>query len=102
MLSNLLGNAVTHGANDGAIKVTGMLDVDGTLELSVANPGDPIPPEMVDHLFKAFHRGRVRSNGQGLGLGLYIASQIAEAHGGRIDVHSEDGETTFTFRMPLI
>ena len=42
-----------------------------------------------------------RKSLQGLGLGLYIASQIAEAHGGRIDVQSGDEETRFTFRMPL-
>lgn len=99
MLSNLLGNAVTHGADDGPIKVIGKLTTDGSLELSVSNRGEPIPPEMVDHLFKAFHRGQVRNNGEGLGLGLYIASQIAEAHGGRIDVESDSRETRFTFRM---
>lgn len=66
----------------------------------VGNPGEPIP-EMVQHLFKAFHRGQVRRNAEGLGLGLYIASQIAEAHGGKIDVHSDVQETRFTFRMPV-
>jgi phosphoserine phosphatase RsbU/P len=100
MFSNLLGNAVAHGAQDGAIRISASLQGDGMLALSVANPGEPIPEEMVQHLFKAFHRGRVRNNAEGLGLGLYIASQIAEAHGGRIDVHSNDRETRFTFRMP--
>jgi signal transduction histidine kinase len=56
---------------------------------------------MMEHLFKAFHRGQVRSNAEGLGLGLYIAAQIAEAHGGKIDVHSDAEATRFTFRMPL-
>lgn len=101
MFSNLLGNAVTHGAEDGPIRIVGGLRIDGVLELTVANPGEPIPPEMVEHLFKAFHRGQVRNNAQGLGLGLYIASQIAEAHGGRIDVISDTEETRFTFTMPV-
>ena len=101
MFSNLLGNAVTHGAADGAIQVVGALNNDSELELSVANPGHPIPQEMVQHLFKAFHRGLVRNNDEGLGLGLYIASQIAEVHGGRIDVESDPTETRFTFRMPV-
>lgn len=101
MFSNLLGNAVAHGAENGAIRVAASLQGDGALELSVANPGEPIPEEMVQHLFKAFHRGQVRHNAEGLGLGLYIASQIAEAHGGRIDVHSDTQETRFTFRMPI-
>jgi sigma-B regulation protein RsbU (phosphoserine phosphatase) len=101
MFSNLLGNAVAHGAQEGTIRVSATLLNEGMLELSVANPGDPIPAEMVQHLFKAFHRGQVRSNAEGLGLGLYIASQIAEAHGGRIDVRSDHEETRFTFRMPV-
>jgi signal transduction histidine kinase len=101
MFSNLLGNAVTHGAEDGTIRIVGGLDDKGTFELSVTNSGDPIPAEMVEHLFQAFHRGQVRTSAEGLGLGLYIASQIAQAHGGNIDVLSNAQETTFTFRMPL-
>jgi sigma-B regulation protein RsbU (phosphoserine phosphatase) len=101
MFSNLLGNAVAHGSEEGVIRIRGALLEDGVLELSVANPGDPIPQEMVQHLFKAFHRGQVRSNAEGLGLGLYIASQIAEAHGGKIYVQSDAAETRFTFRMPV-
>nr|WP_295884876.1 ATP-binding protein [uncultured Devosia sp.] len=56
---------------------------------------------MVEHLFKAFHRGHVRRNAEGLRLGLFIASVIAEAHGDTIDVHSDTQETRFTFRMPI-
>jgi sigma-B regulation protein RsbU (phosphoserine phosphatase) len=52
----------------------------------------------MDHLFLPFHRGTVRPSQQG--LGLYIASQIALAHGGRIDVVSNAQETRFTFSMP--
>jgi len=52
-------------------------------------------------LFQPFYRGEVRSNMQGLGVGLYIASQIAQAHGGRIDVVSEEDQSRFTFSMPL-
>lgn len=99
MFSNLLGNAITHGAEDHPIRVSGTINSSRTLELAVANAGNPIPGEMVDHLFKAFHRGQVRKNAEGLGLGLYIASQIAQAHGGRIDVTSTPEETSFIFRM---
>ena len=52
-------------------------------------------------LFEPFFRGDIRSSRQGLGLGLHIASQIAQAHGGRIDVTSTPDETRFVFRMPL-
>lgn len=101
MLSNLLGNAVAHGAEDVPIQVRAALAAD-ELVLSVANGGDPIPPEMMDQLFKPFHRGHVRENAKGLGLGLYIASQIAEAHGGTLDVKSNARKTCFTFRMPTM
>jgi signal transduction histidine kinase len=43
----------------------------------------------------------VRNNAEGLGLGLYIAAEIAQAHGGRIEVQTNADETTFTFQMPL-
>ncbi|MHA6297383.1 PAS domain-containing sensor histidine kinase [Devosia sp. CAU 1758] len=101
LLSNLLGNAVTHGAEEGTIEVRAYIGEDGAFLLSVSNPGKPIPQEMVEHLFLPFHRGHVRSNARGLGLGLYIASEIARVHGGTIDVLSDGQSTSFTFRMPL-
>jgi nitrogen-specific signal transduction histidine kinase len=55
----------------------------------------------MDRLFEPFFRGEVRDSRQGLGLGLHIASQIAQAHGGRIDVTSTPDETRFVFSMPL-
>jgi sigma-B regulation protein RsbU (phosphoserine phosphatase) len=70
-------------------------------ELWVANAGDPIPSAALDRLFRPFTRGAVRPNQQGLGLGLYIASEIARAHEGTLDVVSSADETRFTFRMPL-
>jgi len=68
--------------------------------LSVANAGEPIPPEAINRLFQPFYRV-AQDSGQGLGLGLYIASEIAGAHGGRLDVASSPLETRFTFRMSL-
>src|ERR1700730_4503372 len=72
----------------------------GVFELSVANSGDPIPPAAMKQLFQPFYRGNVKHSPQGLGLGLYIASQIACAHGGTLDVNSSANGTRFTFRMP--
>jgi signal transduction histidine kinase len=100
MFSNLLGNAVTHGAKDQPIVVDASI-TEGAFELAVANGGDPIPPVIMERLFQPFYRGQVRPSVQGLGLGLYIASQIASAHGGRLDVKSDASETRFTFRMPI-
>ncbi|HEX3676569.1 MAG TPA: sensor histidine kinase, partial [Sphingomicrobium sp.] len=67
----------------------------------VSNAGEPIPPESMDKLFEPFFRGNARASRQGLGLGLYIASQIAKAHGGTLTASSSPEETRFTFSMPL-
>lgn len=100
MFSNLLGNAITHGAEDQPIVVEAAVD-DGRFVLAIANAGEPIPQSTMKQLFQPFYRGEVRPSMQGLGLGLYIASQIAEAHGGRLGVKSDAEETRFTFQMPL-
>jgi signal transduction histidine kinase len=98
LFSNLLGNAVTHGAAARPIRVRAATQA-GEFELSVANSGQPIPQEAMERLFQPFYR--MSGQQQGLGLGLYIASEIARAHGGRIDVTSSPVETRFTYRMPL-
>jgi signal transduction histidine kinase len=100
MLSNLIGNAITHGTPGMPIKVEAFSDHD-IFELTVANQGEPIPPAVIAHLFQPFFRASTRPNQQGLGLGLYIASEIAHAHGGTLTADSAGGETRFVFRMPL-
>jgi sigma-B regulation protein RsbU (phosphoserine phosphatase) len=99
LASNLLSNAVTHGRPDHPIRFTAETRGDLFI-LSVANAGEPIPPEAIDQLFQPFFRGEARPSRQGLGLGLYIASEIAKAHGGTLEVQSTDAETRFTFTMP--
>jgi len=100
IFSNLIGNALMHGDPGQAIGVT--LDrEEGVLVFQSINKGDPIPRDAMEKLFLPFSRGEMRSSLQGLGLGLYICSQIATAHGGSLKASSADGETTFTFRMPL-
>lgn len=100
MVSNLLGNALTHGSPDRPVKVSAATD-HGMFELRVANSGEPIPDAVIAHLFRPFFRGEVRASLQGLGLGSYIASEIAKAHDGTLTVASTAEETRFTFRMPL-
>lgn len=101
LLSNLLGNAVAHGAPSQPITID-IAERDGELVASVTNQGMPIPPEVQASLFQPFSRNENKQKSlQGLGLGLYIASQIALAHGGRIDVSSSaEAGTTFTLHMP--
>jgi sigma-B regulation protein RsbU (phosphoserine phosphatase) len=91
---------VTDGAAEQPIRVRASTQ-DGKFELSVANAGEPIPSEAMERLFQPFYRVAKQGSRQGLGLGLYIASEIARAHGGTIDVTSSPAETQFSFRMPL-
>lgn len=100
LLSNLLANAITHGAPDQPIVVK-VDDSRSVFEVSVTNGGAPIPHDALKHLFQPFFRASMRNSQQGLGLGLYIASEIARAHGGTLDVASSAEFTRFTFRMPL-
>jgi len=100
LVSNLLGNALTHGAPDSTVKLMGRTNGD-RLEIAVSNSGDQIPESAMARLFQPFFRGEVRQSMQGLGLGLHIASEIAKAHAGEMGVASDSDETRFTFRMPI-
>jgi signal transduction histidine kinase len=100
LLSNLIANALTHGDPASPVWVRADSDNEG-FELSVTNLGDPIPPDTIEHLFQPFSRASVEPGQQGLGLGLYIASEIARAHEGSLMVKSSQDETRFTFRIPL-
>jgi sigma-B regulation protein RsbU (phosphoserine phosphatase) len=99
LLSNILGNALSYGEPDEPVRVFAKTDSAG-FELSVSNAGEPIPAVALQRMFQPFARGAVRSDQQGLGLGLYIASEIARAHDGTLTVASTDATTIFTFRMP--
>lgn len=99
LLSNLIGNALTHGEPDMPVRVDASTG-DRVFELSVSNSGKQIPPAALSRLFMPFVRGD-HVGEKGLGLGLYIASEIAKAHGGTLTASSSPQETRFTFRMPL-
>lgn len=100
LFSNLLGNALDHGSAGKSIIARANAE-NGMFELSVTNAGDTIPPATMAKLFHPFYRGSSNGPLQGLGLGLFIASQIARAHDGTLDVTSAEGETRFAFRMPI-
>jgi len=99
LFSNLLSNALSYGSADHPVRVRAVSE-GGNFELSVANAGESIPAAALDHLFHPFYRSAVQHNREGLGLGLYIANEIAKAHGGTLGVESTREETSFTFRMP--
>jgi two-component system, sensor histidine kinase and response regulator len=97
--SNLIGNAIQHGDPDGVVVVRVDGTAPGTVSLSVANDGT-IPEETLPTIFDPFRSGE-RGQGEGLGLGLYIAQQVAIAHHGQILVTSSpDTGTVFTVTMP--
>jgi len=100
LLSNLLGNALTHGAPDRPVLVDVKTE-GGVLEVKVTNSGAPLSTTDRERLFQPFYRGAEGTDREGLGLGLYIVSEIAKAHGGSIDVASDPRETAFTFRAPI-
>ncbi len=93
LVSNLVGNAIEHG--DPAQPVEARLERMGrTVELSVHNFGEPIPPEALPTLFESYKRGSSTTKGRGLGLGLYIAEEIARAHHGTLRVSSTTKDGT--------
>ena len=98
LFSNLIGNALSHGDPSEPVRAGAVVE-NGTFRFWVANSGDPIPADMLADLFTPFVRGQ-RSNRDGLGLGLFIANEIARMHDGTLDVTSTPEETRFTFTMP--
>lgn len=100
VLSNLLRNAVEHGAQDFPITVRVSGDAVG-VNVSVHNFGAPIPANATSAIFKPLVQLGQPQSGKHLGLGLYIAKELVERHAGRIGVQStEKGGTTFHFFLP--
>ena len=100
-LSNLLGNAVTYGTPGTTITLDAHVH-DGNLICAVTNDGTRIEAGQRARLFLPFEQGIDRPSREGLGLGLYIASEIARGHGGTLTVDSDDERTTFTLRIPNV
>jgi signal transduction histidine kinase len=105
MLSNLISNAVQHGAPEGAVSVSAFAS-DGDVTVSVHNEGPPIPRHMWRCIFEPLARGSAQEpdaprRDRSLGLGLYVARQIATAHGGTLELASSAEEgTTFIAVLP--
>ncbi|MHC8320018.1 GAF domain-containing sensor histidine kinase [Pseudomonas sp. GB2N2] len=100
LLSNLLGNAVTHGSTTAPIILKAYAE-NNEIVLSLTNQGTPIPSPLIPLLFEPFTRSEAGQRGEGLGLGLYIAAQIAAAHNGTLSVSSTiESGTRFVARFP--
>lgn len=100
LVSNLLGNALTHGDPNSVVQLNAV-EEGGQLRLEIINEGEPISAAAQHDLFKPYVRGGSGKSTQGLGLGLYIAHCIASAHRGTIEVKSDERNTCFTVRIPL-
>lgn len=103
LLSNLLKNAIVHGDEHCPINVEASSE-NKIFTLSVSNSCEPLAQNTIDQLFKPFWRttnqpADNQSSDEGLGLGLFIVSEIAQSHGGRIDVVSTEEVTSFIFTM---
>ena len=101
VLGNLLSNAIRYTPAGGSINVRAERRP-GDLLVTVANSGDAIPADDLDHVFERFFRvekSRDRARG-GAGIGLAIVKQLVEAGGGRVGAESADGQTRFWFSLP--
>jgi len=103
LLRNLVVNAIVHGAADAPIYVV-LAGREADVTIEVRNSGPAIEEEILDQIFDPLKRGLGRGCGDdveaGLGLGLYIVREIAQAHGGEVKVRSGNGETVFAARLP--
>jgi phosphoserine phosphatase RsbU/P len=100
LIGNLVSNAASYGAPDHPVTIESSVGP-GQCAVSVHNHGAPIPPELLPGLFLPLVRGAHDERGsRSVGLGLYIVSEIARAHGGTMEVESElHAGTRFTLRM---
>ncbi|MBK5304670.1 MULTISPECIES: sensor histidine kinase [Gammaproteobacteria] len=103
MLQNLIGNALQHGSNNSAVKLTLRGEAD-SVRLTVHNDGAPIPPEAISTIFDPLVRSADEELGApttSLGLGLFIVKEVVKAHQGTIDVSSNEVDgTLFTVVLP--
>ncbi|MBK6534593.1 MAG: HAMP domain-containing histidine kinase [Deltaproteobacteria bacterium] len=101
LLGNLVGNAIKFTPRGGKVTIDAMPSGD-EVRFSVADTGSGIPAEVSEHVFERYWRGRERDFTKGVGLGLFIAKGIVDAHGGKIWIESVLGRgTTFYFTLPL-
>jgi len=102
MIENLTQNAFKYSPAESSIRVETRGEGEAVF-ISVHNRGDPIPAELLPHLFKPMKvmAGKVDKTNRSIGLGLYIVHHIVQAHGGSIEVaSSKENGTIFAVRLP--
>ena len=101
VFDNLVGNALAHTRRGGSVTLKGRPEADGSTTFEVEDSGEGIAPEHLARVFEKFYRVPGSKSSGGAGLGLAIAREIVEAHGGRVDARSQPGQgTTFAFTLP--
>ncbi|MGB5960059.1 MAG: response regulator [Coleofasciculaceae cyanobacterium] len=102
---NLLSNAIKFTPKGGQVQV-GLQEVEGYLEIAIADTGQGISPEFVPYVFERFRQGdsSITRSFSGLGLGLAIVRHLVELHGGTVQAQSqgEDLGSTFTVKLPML
>jgi signal transduction histidine kinase len=98
VLSNLVANAAKHGDPRRPIEVAWSGE-GAEIAIEVRNHGAPIPPATLSTIFEPLTQGEGNRRG-GIGLGLFIARQLVEAHGGRLEARSGEDATVFTAHLP--
>ena len=99
LLGNLVINACTHGTPGGPVRVK-VHGREADVLIEVVSSGPTLPETTLKQIFEPLRRGSNAGNTAGLGLGLYIVSQIAKAHGGHADARSNNAETVFSVLLP--
>ena len=101
LLRNLVSNAIKYGESDAPVRVV-LTGEEADVRIEVVNRGPAIERSALDQIFDPLKRGPSQRHDteDGLGLGLYIVREVARAHGGEVDVRSDEAETVFAVRLP--
>ena len=102
MVVNFVNNAIKYAPQSKDIFLCAER-VNSDAKISVKDNGPGVAPEKLPYIFDRYYRAEINSfNNSGLGLGLYISSEIIKKHGGQIGVDSKPGDgSTFWFTLPV-
>lgn len=96
---NLIDNAIKFSNEGSVVRIA--IEEDGReLEIAITNTGKVIPPEDIPRIFSKFYQADTSHATEGNGIGLAIVKKVVSLHGGRVELSSIDGTTTFTVRLP--